>query len=134
MEVRIGLTLIAGASNAEEIIMFSALATSGTGGFGPTGYGRGGFGPHIPPFVPFIGMFITALFIAAVVVLVVLLVRRTAALRRLRSQQAGPLFQAQRTLAERFARGDIDEVEYRERLEVLRANAAADAEAILRRP
>ncbi|WP_375384527.1 SHOCT domain-containing protein [uncultured Microbacterium sp.] len=32
--------------------------------------------------------------------------------------------QAEVTLAERFAKGDIDEVEYRARLEVLRANAA----------
>ncbi|MBN9170311.1 MAG: hypothetical protein J0I50_00210, partial [Microbacterium sp.] len=31
--------------------------------------------------------------------------------------------QAEVTLAERFAQGDIDEVEYRKRLEVLRANA-----------
>ncbi|MET0861033.1 MAG: hypothetical protein ABW091_08395 [Microbacterium sp.] len=31
---------------------------------------------------------------------------------------------AETTLAERFAKGDIDEVEYRARLEVLRANAA----------
>jgi putative membrane protein len=31
--------------------------------------------------------------------------------------------QAEVTLAERFAKGDIDEVEYRARLEVLRANA-----------
>ncbi|TFB72770.1 hypothetical protein E3O06_10125 [Cryobacterium glaciale] len=29
---------------------------------------------------------------------------------------------AEKTLAERFAQGDIDEVEYRARLEVLRAN------------
>ncbi|WP_308464788.1 SHOCT domain-containing protein [Rathayibacter soli] len=33
---------------------------------------------------------------------------------------------AERTLAERFAQGDIDEVEYRARLEVLRANRQAD--------
>ncbi|MEP6842424.1 MAG: hypothetical protein ABJA11_02815 [Pseudolysinimonas sp.] len=32
--------------------------------------------------------------------------------------------QAETTLAERFAQGDIDEKEYRARLEVLRANAA----------
>jgi len=32
--------------------------------------------------------------------------------------------QAEVTLAERYAQGDIDEVEYRKRLEVLRANAA----------
>ena len=36
-----------------------------------------------------------------------------------------PSRQAEVTLAERFAKGDIDEVEYRARLEVLRANAAA---------
>lgn len=36
---------------------------------------------------------------------------------------AGPSRQAEATLAERYANGDIDEVEYRKRLEVLRANA-----------
>lgn len=34
-----------------------------------------------------------------------------------------PSLGAESTLAERFAQGDIDEVEYRARLEVLRANA-----------
>lgn len=34
-----------------------------------------------------------------------------------------PARQAEGTLAERFAKGDIDEVEYRARLEVLRANS-----------
>lgn len=34
-----------------------------------------------------------------------------------------PARQAEATLAERFAQGDIDEVEYRARLEVIRANA-----------
>jgi putative membrane protein len=34
-----------------------------------------------------------------------------------------PSRQAETTLAERYAQGDIDEVEYRKRLEVLRANA-----------
>lgn len=34
-----------------------------------------------------------------------------------------PAHQAEATLAERFAKGDIDETEYRARLEVLRANA-----------
>jgi putative membrane protein len=37
---------------------------------------------------------------------------------------SGPLA-AEQTLSERFARGDIDEVEYRARLEVLRANRGA---------
>lgn len=35
-----------------------------------------------------------------------------------------PARQAEATLAERFAKGDIDETEFRARLEVLRANAA----------
>jgi len=40
-------------------------------------------------------------------------------------QQADGSFSAEKTLAERFAQGDIDEVEYRARLEVLRANRSA---------
>ena len=39
------------------------------------------------------------------------------------SGRRSPARQAETTLAERFAKGDIDEVEYRARLEVLRANA-----------
>lgn len=35
---------------------------------------------------------------------------------------------AEATLARRFAQGDIDEAEYRKRLEVLRANAAASGQ------
>ncbi|CAN5176948.1 hypothetical protein BH09ACT1_BH09ACT1_23440 [soil metagenome] len=38
-------------------------------------------------------------------------------------QSAGGVAAAETTLAERFAQGDIDEQEYRARLEVLRANA-----------
>jgi putative membrane protein len=38
-----------------------------------------------------------------------------------------PARQAEVTLAERYAKGDIDEVEYRARLEVIRANAAPSA-------
>jgi putative membrane protein len=38
-----------------------------------------------------------------------------------------PSRQAEATLGERYAQGDIDEVEYRKRLEVLRANSAAAA-------
>jgi putative membrane protein len=34
-----------------------------------------------------------------------------------------PARQAEATLAERFAKGDIDEIEYRARLEVIRANS-----------
>ena len=39
--------------------------------------------------------------------------------------QTNPARQAEATLAERYAKGDIDEVEYRARLEVIRANAQA---------
>ncbi|GAA3894063.1 hypothetical protein GCM10022381_39640 [Leifsonia kafniensis] len=39
--------------------------------------------------------------------------------------QASDSSSAEKTLAERFAQGDIDEVEYRARLEVLRANRPA---------
>lgn len=39
----------------------------------------------------------------------------------------GPVRNAEATLAERFAQGDIDEKDYRARLEVLRANARTGA-------
>ena len=39
-------------------------------------------------------------------------------------RRSDPERQAEVTLAERYAKGDIDETEYRARLEVLRANAA----------
>ena len=39
-------------------------------------------------------------------------------------RRSDPSRQAEVTLAERYAKGDIDETEYRARLEVLRANAA----------
>lgn len=41
------------------------------------------------------------------------------------AQVSDPTRGAEATLAERFAQGDIDEVEYRARLEVLRANRIA---------
>ena len=44
-------------------------------------------------------------------------------------QSGGATRSAEKTLAERFAQGDIDEVEYRARLEVLRANRPDDAPA-----
>ncbi|QTX05123.1 SHOCT domain-containing protein [Agromyces archimandritae] len=42
--------------------------------------------------------------------------------RRIAAEGGPHARSAERTLAERFAQGDIDEVEYRARLEVLRAN------------
>lgn len=67
--------------------------------------------------------FLIPLFWIAVIVLIVVLVSRR---RRAHWRQWGPgqnpARRAEATLAERFAQGDIDEVEYRKRLEVLRAN------------
>lgn len=97
----------------------TVMSNVGPGGYGHAGFGPGGYGPH----VPFFGLFFVPLLIAAVIVLAVLLARRTAALRRTRWTHSSPLSQAQQTLAERFAQGDIEEDEYRKRLEVLRANA-----------
>jgi putative membrane protein len=50
--------------------------------------------------------------------------RRSAAANGYGPNGRTPSRQAEVTLAERFAKGDIDETEYRARLEVLRANAA----------
>jgi putative membrane protein len=77
-----------------------------------------------PGFAPF--FLLIPLFWLIVLVLVVTLVGR-----RMRRgwDGAGPAWgaghQAETVLSERYARGDIDEVEYRARLEVLRANQAA---------
>ena len=72
--------------------------------------------------------FLVPLFWIAVIVLIVALARR----RWSRGYAAygpghhgywgGPSRSAEASLAERFAQGDIDEKEYRARLEVLRAN------------
>ncbi|WP_166981353.1 SHOCT domain-containing protein [Paramicrobacterium fandaimingii] len=48
--------------------------------------------------------------------------RRRDAITRWKSEHS-PRRGAEKTLAERYANGDIDEVEYRARLEVLRANS-----------
>jgi putative membrane protein len=82
----------------------------------------------VPGFAPFFAplFLLIPLFWLIVIVLVVTLVGR-----RMRRgwDGAGPSWgaahQAETVLSERYARGDIDEVEYRARLEVLRANQAA---------
>jgi putative membrane protein len=78
-----------------------------------------GIAAHVGPYGPGFGwlFFLIPLFwIALVVVIVGVFGRRY-----------GPWARAGRgaesTLAERFANGDIDEIEYRARLEVLRANS-----------
>ena len=78
-----------------------------------------------PFFFPWFFVF-PLLWIVLLIVVFVLIGRRW---RRAAADGYGPCGhgspsrQAEATLAERFAHGDIDEVEYRARLEVLRANA-----------
>lgn len=87
---------------------------------------------HLGPMAgPFLGgpgwlFLLVPLFWLAVIAVVVALVGRR--MRRARLAGYGPHAwsagrSAERTLAERFAQGDVDEQEYRARLEVLRANA-----------
>lgn len=68
--------------------------------------------------------FLIPVFWLIVALVVVALLRRGA--RRRWETSGGPAFGPHRspeaTLSERFANGEIDEVEYRSRLEVLRAN------------
>lgn len=82
---------------------------------GPWAYGPGPF------------FFLVPLFWLLVLVTIALLVRRGA--RRRWAEYGGPAFGPHRspegTLSTRFANGEIDEVEYRTRLEVLRANRPA---------
>lgn len=100
--------------------MFSTIALSSAAGVAAHvgGPWAGGFG-WLFLLVPLFWIGVFALFFG--------LMRR----RMLRGGFAGPGYgfiehraarSAEATLAERFAQGDIDEVEYRARLEVLRAN------------
>ena len=77
-----------------------------------------GPGPGFPFF------FLIPVFWLVVLIVVLALVRRGA--RRRWAMYGGPSFGPHRspeaTLSERFANGEVDEVEYRSRLEVLRAN------------
>ncbi|UQN30366.1 hypothetical protein [Brachybacterium kimchii] len=99
--------------------------------------GAGPWGAH--PVGPF--FLLAPLFWLVVLVVAILLLtrgrRRWSAERREEREQhrveerarradeaLAPLRRAELTLAERFARGDLEEAEYRQRLEVLRASAA----------
>lgn len=90
--------------------MLTALTTAPWHQYGP--------GPGFPFF------FLIPLFWLVVLVGLALLLRRGA--RRRWEAYGGPAFGPHRspeaTLSERFANGEIDEVEYHSRLEVLRAN------------
>jgi len=82
----------------------------------PFGWGGGGFG--------FLFLLIPLFWIAVVVILFATVGRRwrRAAWAHRAGEFASGGRRAEATLAERFAQGDIDEVEYRARLEVIRAN------------
>lgn len=114
----------------------TALATSPTTPLLAEG-GAGPWGAH--PVGPF--FLIAPLFWLVILVIAIVMLtrgrRRWSAERREeleqrrndeRSRRAdealAPLRRAELTLAERFARGDLEETEYRQRLEVLRASAA----------
>jgi putative membrane protein len=79
------------------------------------GTGMGGWGPGL--------MAVGNLLLWALIVLGVV-----ALLRHTRTTQPGPRPTAEELLAERFARGDISEQEYRERLDVLRQGSRARTE------
>lgn len=98
-------------------------------------------GPYVGGGFPFFALLIPLFWIAVIVVLAVVFSRRRRwAIRNGLAPWAGQWGghpgvgggwggssgvsrAAEATLAERFAQGDIEEVEYRARLEVLRANA-----------
>ncbi len=78
------------------------------------GHGMGGWGYLLMTVT-------TLLFLALVIIAIVALVRYlTRGERRLVDRMTSPVPAAEQLLAERFARGEIDEQEYRRRLEVLR--------------
>ena len=82
-----------------------------------------GFGPWAWGFFPFF-VFIPIFWILVIGLIIFFVGRRRRAYWR-EYGHSGPWSassNAESTLAERFAQGDIDEVEYRKRLEVLRAN------------
>jgi putative membrane protein len=110
--------------------MNAALLAAAPHAFGP--WSHGGFGPG-PGFL----FFLVPLFWLVVIVVIGSVFGRRwrrAAMSRgygpggfggfggFGGGQFGGPVAAEQTLSERFARGDIDEVEYRARLEVLRAN------------
>ncbi|MPZ64190.1 MAG: SHOCT domain-containing protein [Pseudonocardiaceae bacterium] len=92
----------------------TVLLTDGPG-FGPGwdhGGGPGGGGPGLWPLIPIVwGLF----WLAVITTVVVLLWRRG----------SGDTRSARSALAERYARGDIDEQEYSERRAVLRRSRRA---------
>jgi len=89
-------------------MMLTTLSTAATHWHGTWG---GGF--HV------LFLVIPLFWIALIVVFAIVFGRR----RRAAWRWGGPSRSAEQTLAERFANGDIDEVEYRARLEVLPANS-----------
>lgn len=118
--------------------MHTALTSAMTSpilAFGGPGPRDGGGGWHGGPFFLFIPLFWLAVLVVAIVVIArgrrrwheqhradAEQHRRDEADRRA-DEALRPLRRAELTLSERYARGDIEESEYRARLEVLRASA-----------
>jgi putative membrane protein len=102
--------------------MMSALAATSIGASGAVAATHW-VGPWAGGFFPF--FFIIPIFWILVIGLIIFVATRR---RRAYWRGHGPYgswaasSNAESTLAERYAQGDIDEVEYRKRLEVLRAN------------
>lgn len=96
--------------------MLASLAVIGAAAHGPVVYGAAGFW--------WLGLLIPLFWILVFVLVFGVFGRRW----RRRAWENGmghqhPIRSAEATLAERFAQGDIDEKDYRARLEVLRANS-----------
>ena len=70
----------------------------------------------------------------AVIAVLVMLFRLDRRTTPMSGRYLGPAGDPERVLGERFARGDIDETEYRLRLEVLRGNTTASASTAKTRP
>lgn len=93
----------------------AATAAAAAPWVGPwAGPWAGGFG--------FLFLLIPLFWIAVIVLIVTLVARRRRAWWHGSDAPWRSSSSAENTLAERYAQGDIDEVEYRKRLEVLRAN------------
>ncbi|MCS5723800.1 hypothetical protein N1028_08290 [Herbiconiux sp. CPCC 203407] len=109
-------TLTASAALAATAVAHPFDSGFGGPGFGGPGFGGPGFGgPGLFLLVPLFWILVAAILFA-----VFGRRWRRAAWERRSSELPGR--RAESTLAERFAQGDIDETEYRARLEVLRAN------------
>jgi putative membrane protein len=103
--------------------MLSALSSSVAGSLAAPAAAAHWMGPWAGGFFPFF-LLIPIFWIIVIGLIVFFVARRRRAFWRDHAEYdaSSASRNAEATLAERFAQGDIDEVEYRKRLEVLRAN------------